>query len=230
MSRAAEDGLVLFDLDGTLAATAPDIAHAINLVLLENGLPSLPEGEAEGYVGSGAGAEFLIRRSFLRAGRDLAPAESKPLLARYFAVYLDNICLSSRLYEGCTEALDGLIAAGNRLAVCTNKPTAHSQALLERLGVADRFSAICGRDRFAAHKPDPRHVLGTIAQAGGAGRGAVLVGDSETDLEAARNAGIPLILVRFGYGADAAAQRGVDAEIGHFRELARALEALREPA
>lgn len=222
--------LVLFDLDGTLAATAPDIVRSINLVLVEAGLRPLDEADAAACVGSGEGAEIMIHRAFARSGRAVDEAEVRRLLARYFAVYFDNICHESALYAGCAEMLDGLIAAGHRLAVCTNKPTSHARALLERLGIADRFAAICGRDAFAAHKPDARHVTGTIEAAKAVGRAAVLVGDTEVDLAAARNAGIPLVLVRFGYSAKTVSTLGPDAEINHFSELSEVLEALTRAA
>ena len=229
-AERAKGLLVLFDLDGTLAATAPDIVRSINLVLVEAGLRPLDEADAAACVGSGEGAEILIRRAFARSGKAADDAEVRRLLARYFVVYLDNICHESALYDGCAETLDGLIAAGHRLAVCTNKPTRHARALLERLGIADSFAAICGRDAFAAHKPDARHVTGTIEAADAVGRAAVLVGDTEVDLAAARNAGIPLVLARFGYGAATASPLGPEAEINHFRELPGALEALTRAA
>ena len=222
--------LILLDLDGTLAATAPDIVRSINLLLAESGVARIDAGAAAKHVGSGAGAEMLIRGAFAHSGRDLPQAEVMRLLARYFEVYFDNLCVESRLYDGCVEALDRLAAAGHRLAVCTNKPTSHARALMEQLGVADRFAAICGRDLFAAHKPDARHVQGTVAEAGGPGDGVVLVGDSETDFAAARNAGIPLILARFGYGAEAVLKLGPDAVIGAFHELPAVIDSLRLPA
>lgn len=224
MSPPREPLLVLFDLDGTLAATAPDIVNAINLLLAESGVPPMAAEDAATHVGSGAGAETLIGGAFARAGRPLSPEESRHLLVRYFEIYLKNLCVQSTLYEGCTDALDHLIARGHRLAVCTNKPTRHARALLERLEVADRFAAICGRDLFEAHKPDPRHVDGTIERAGGRDRRAILVGDSETDVAAARNAGIPVVLVSFGYGAGRAAALSPEATIDHFRDLPGLLE------
>lgn len=223
--------LVLFDLDGTLAATAPDIANAINLLLVEEGVPPIAETEAHAYVGSGTGAEHLIAHGFRLAGRSLSDEERAVLLARYFALYLDNLCIRSALYEGCATALDALIAEGHVLAVCTNKPTRHARGVLEQLQVADRFAAICGRDAFAAYKPDRRHIEGTVAAAGAGDRPVVLVGDSETDVMAAKAAGIPVVLVDFGYGAEKARALGPDAVVGHYGDLLGTIRGLiRRPA
>lgn len=212
---------ILFDLDGTLAATAPDIANAVNMMLAERQWPTILPEDAYDFIGTGAAAEELVRRSLngeIPAGHHMAD-----LLARYFEFYSANLCVKTALFEGCDACLEGLRNEGHILAVCTNKPTDLSRRLLETLGIAHYFSAICGRDYFPYHKPDPRHLTSTIAAAGGEGRPAVLIGDSITDCKAARAAGIPVILVSFGYSSIPVATLKADAVIHHYRDLPDAI-------
>jgi phosphoglycolate phosphatase len=124
------------------------------------------------------------------------------------------------------EALDALEGRGYRLAVCTNKVEAHSRLLLEALGVAGRFAAICGRDTFASFKPDPRHLTLTIAQAGGDPARAVMVGDSRTDIATAKAAGIPVVAVTFGYTDTPVEELEPDIVIDHYDRLADAIARL----
>lgn len=212
---------ILFDLDGTIAATAPDIANAVNMMLAEQGWPTISPQEAYEFIGTGAAAEELVRRSL---NGDIPPGHNMAdLLVRYFEFYSDNLCAQTALFEGCENCLDDLLNAGHILAVCTNKPTKLSRRLLETLGVDRYFSAICGRDYFPFHKPDPRHLTGTIAEARGQDRPALLIGDSITDCDAARAAGLPIILVSFGYSSVPVATLRADAVIDHYRDLSSSI-------
>jgi phosphoglycolate phosphatase len=210
---------IVFDLDGTLASTAPDILNALNTLLSEQGLTALEEEEAYEFISTGTGAEYLIRLAHTRSGKSLDQQEVAPLLQRYFDIYGDNLCVHTTLYDGCADCLDSLLRDGYILSVCTNKPMSLARPLLCTLGIADRFSAICGRDSFAFFKPDPRHLLATIAKAGGSAGSAVLVGDSITDVTAARAAGIPVILATFGYATLAAEALAPDRVFKSFKEL-----------
>ncbi len=216
--------IAVFDLDGTLAETAGDLIGTLNVLMRREGLPELPLAEARGMIG--AGAKALIRRGFEAEGRPLSEADHGRLFDDFIAHYGAHLADSSHLYPGVVEALDALAAAGFRLAVCTNKYEGQSVALLRLLGIGDRFAAICGRDTFPQSKPDPRHLTGTIAHAGGDPARAVMVGDSRTDIDTAKAAGIPVVAVTFGYTDVPVEELGPDRVIAHFSELAAAVAAL----
>ncbi|MFL6858519.1 MAG: phosphoglycolate phosphatase [Allosphingosinicella sp.] len=213
---------IAFDLDGTLADTAPDLAAVLNHVLRELGRPQVPPDSVRHLVGHGARA--LLRRGLAQSGE--APEE---LVEAGFPLYLDyyvaNICVGTRPYPGVEAALDGLKAQGARLAICTNKIERLTHLLLGALGWADRFDAVVGGDTLAVRKPDPAPLHEAIARAGG-GR-AAFVGDSITDADTARAAGLPFVAVSFGFSDRPAAELGADAVIDHFDALADALASLR---
>ena len=219
---------VVFDLDGTLADTAADLIATLNVVLSREGLAPVPEAHARPLVG--AGAKALIECGFAASGRDLTPDRLDELYRFFLAWYADHICVETRLYPGAERALRRLDAGGCRLAVCTTKFEAHAIAVLERLRVADRFAAICGRDTFAYIKPDPRHITLTIDRAGGRPECAVMVGDSRTDIVAAQAAGIPVIAVPFGYTDIPVSELNPDRVIAHFDDLDGAVETFIELA
>jgi phosphoglycolate phosphatase len=216
--------IVAFDLDGTLADTAPDLIMTLNAILAQEGLPPLPLERARNLIG--AGARALIERGFEVAGRELAPGRLDELYRDFLAIYADNLCVETRLYPGVIESLDRLDADGFRLAVCTNKVERHSVLLLEALGIADRFAAICGRDTFPYIKPDPRHLTLTIDQAGGDRRQAVMVGDSRTDIATAKAAGVPVVAVSFGYTDTPVRAMDPDRAIDRFEQLFEAVQDL----
>ncbi|ACL56296.1 phosphoglycolate phosphatase [Methylobacterium nodulans] len=216
--------IVVFDLDGTLAETAGDLIATLNVVLDREGLPPMDVARARDFIG--AGARALIARGFAAAGRDLAPDRLDALFRVFLAHYGQHLCVTSHLFPGAGPALDRLAAAGYRLAVCTNKVEDHSVRLLQLLGVADRFAAICGRDTFPWSKPDPRHLTETIARAGGDPARAIMVGDSRTDIATARAAGIPAVAVPFGYTDVPVRDLGPDVIIDHFDALFDAVQHL----
>jgi phosphoglycolate phosphatase len=208
---------IVFDLDGTLADTAPDLVATLNTLLLRGNLPPQRIETARPLVG--AGARALLERGFAAAGTPLEEARLSELLGEFLELYEAHIADESRLFPGAERSLDRFHDAGFRLAVCTNKTERLAQLLLERLGVADRFSAICGRETFAHMKPDGRALLSTIARAEGDPARAVMVGDSQTDVAAARNAGAPVVAVDFGYSDPPVASFNPDRLISHFDEL-----------
>jgi phosphoglycolate phosphatase len=217
-------GTLVFDLDGTLAETAPDIMGTLNYLLAREGLEPLPVSRARELVG--AGARALLQRGFAVSGRPLPEDKLEALFNDFLPHYLDHIADLSFLYEGVEAALDRLAGREFQLAVCTNKPEPHSHALLKRLGVHERFAAIAGRETFPFCKPDPRHILETVKKAGGDAARAIMVGDSRADVDAARAAGIPVIGVTFGYTDTPMAQLAPDRIIEHFDALEAAVDSL----
>ena len=218
---------IAFDLDGTLVETAPDLIGALNVVLGERRLPALPTEAARVLVGRGA--RVLIERGFAAAGEPLDDVETPGLVARFIEVYRGRIASESRPFPGADAALDQLAAAGATLAVCTNKPTALSNLLLEALGMAWRFKAVIGADSAPRPKPDPSHLLFAISQAGGDPARALMVGDSRADADAARAASVPCILFPFGYTDVPVSELGADLVIDRFADLPAAAERLLIP-
>lgn len=213
--------VVAFDLDGTLADTAPDIVAALNLMLTDLGRPALDPATVRGLIGDGA--KSLIRKALGQSG-DATDALVEQGYPVYLGHYGANICGGTLRYPAVEQAMDDLAALGVRLAICTNKPWALTHALLEALGWAGRFAAVVSGDTFPYRKPDPRMLLETIARAGG-GR-AAFVGDSITDADTAKAAGIPFVAVSFGFSDRPATELGADAVIDSYAALTPALERL----
>ncbi len=213
----ASKPLLVFDLDGTLAETAGDLISTLNVILTREGLRKLPMEEARPMIG--AGMRTLIRRGFAADEVALSDARLEELFSAFLAHYEDHIADETRLYPGVVEALDRFAAAGWGFAVCTNKLEKTSVHLLTALGVADRFAAICGQNTFAVSKPHGDALRFTIARAGGDVKRAIMVGDSKTDIDTARNAGVPVVAMTFGYTDQPVATYAPDRAIDHFDEL-----------
>jgi phosphoglycolate phosphatase len=218
--------IAVFDLDGTLADTAPDLIATLNRIMDREGLPRVQLEDARELIG--AGARAMVSRGFEQAGLELTPEHLDELFIDFLAIYAAHLCDGSRLFPGVEASLDQLEARGFTLAVCTNKVVGHSVQLLEALGVARRFAAICGRDSFPYFKPDPRHLTLTIEQAGGDPARAVMVGDSRTDIATAKAAGIPVVAVTFGYTDVPVRDLEPDAVIDGFDELAAAVKRIEQ--
>jgi phosphoglycolate phosphatase len=215
---------VVFDLDGTLVDTAPDLINALNYVLDREGLPPVPVHAARTMIG--AGARRLIERGLELEGRAVALEDLDRLTHDFIDYYADHIADTSRPFEGLEDALDDLAARGYRFAVCTNKLEWLSKLLLDRLGLSARFSAICGADTFGIAKPDPAILRQTVARAGGEMASTVMVGDAGPDIGVARRAGVPVIGVEFGYTEVPIAELKPDLLIGHMNQLPAAVETL----
>jgi phosphoglycolate phosphatase len=216
--------IAVFDLDGTLAETAGDLIGTLNVLLRREQLPTLQLEEARDLIG--AGARALIQRGFSAAGQPLSAARLEHLFGDFLEHYGEHLCDHTYLYEGLLPALDKLAESGFILAVCTNKHEAHAVALLDKLAIAGRFAAICGRATFPFFKPDPRHITLTIERAKGDPSRAVMVGDSRADVDAAKAAGIPVIGVTFGYTDTPIEQLDPDRVISHFDDLVSAVDIL----
>lgn len=215
---------IVFDLDGTLVDTAPDLINALNFVLDREGLPAVPLHAARNMIG--AGARRLIERGLELEGRFASLQDITRLTADFIDYYAAHIADVSRPFEGLESALDDLAACGHRFAVCTNKLEWLSKLLLDRLGLSARFSAICGADTFGVSKPDPAILQQTVARAGGRLSSTIMVGDAGPDIGVARRAGVPVIGVEFGYTDVPIAELKPDRLIGHMRELPAAVESL----
>jgi phosphoglycolate phosphatase len=220
--------IAVFDLDGTLADTVHDLIDTLNVVMDREGLPHLPLAEGRELIG--AGARALIERGLAAVDREVTPAHLDDMHRFFLAHYSEHLCVRTRLFPGVAQALDQLEAAGFRLAICTNKYEGLSVALLEGLGVAHRFAAICGRDSFPHCKPDPRHLTMTIDRADGDRGRAVMIGDSMTDIATAKAAGIPVVALSFGYSDTPVADLDPDRLIDHYDQLFEAVTNLLKAA
>ncbi len=209
--------LVIFDLDGTLIDTAPDLIASLNHTIAAADLAPVTFDDLTHLVGQGA--RVMIRRAFELRGQEVREPAVEPLLHRFLDHYKREMPGASQPYEGLLEALDRLTDAGFTAAVCTNKLEELALPLLEKLGLTDRFPVVTGGDTFAFRKPDARHILGTIEKAGGDPAKTVMIGDSINDILAARNAGISSIAVTFGYSDVPVAELQPDYVIEHFSQL-----------
>lgn len=219
---------IVFDLDGTLIDTAPDLLGALNHVLTDAGLDPVGLPTIATLIGNGARA--MMEKGFGIQGVTLPAADMDAAFERFIDYYIANIAAQSRPFDGCVEALDLLRDQGARLAVCTNKRQDLSERLLAELGLTGRFAAILGADRATNRKPHADHVFETLTAAGGLPAQALFVGDSRTDERAARNSGLPFVFVTFGYEAETVENIASDAVIGHYSQLVPALSVLRDQA
>jgi phosphoglycolate phosphatase len=215
---------IVFDLDGTLVDTAPDLVATLNTVFDREGLPPVPYDAARNMVGRGA--RRMIERGLAADGRTPVDGELDRLVKAFIGHYAEHIADRSRPFPGLEATLDALAADGYRLAICTNKLEWLSRRLLDALGLSGRFVAICGADTFGLQKPDPEPLRRTIARAAGDPTRAVMVGDSLSDIVAARGAGVPVVGVDYGYTETPIAELGPDRVISALPELPAAVLAL----
>lgn len=210
---------VVFDLDGTLVDSAPGLRDAINAVLVDLGRRPITVAEVHAFIGDGL--DMLLRRAFRATGEELAP---EPFRARWFEVYEHTVLTGTRPYPGAEELLDTLIAGGCRLGLCTNKPQAPTLQLLDHLAWTRHFEVVLGGDAVPRRKPDPDHVLQVSGRLGPGP--AVYVGDSPTDVAAARAAGLPIVLVGHGYSRVPQAELGAERLVASLVEVPDALRSL----
>lgn len=213
------DTAIIFDLDGTLVDSLPDLAAAVNEMLAERDRPPLPTAAVARMVGDGT--PKLVERALAASG--LADAPLGPALDRFLALYEAGATRLTRPYPGVSEVLDQLAAAGHRLAVCTNKPQRATAAVLEGLGLARCFAVVLGGDSLPVKKPDPGPLRAILDRLGVAPSQAAMVGDHRNDVAAAQAAGMRAVFARYGYGAATLDGLRPDAEIGRFAELPPAL-------
>jgi phosphoglycolate phosphatase len=215
---------IVFDLDGTLVDTAPDLIDTLNALLRRHDVGPVAFDDARTMIG--AGVKPLLQRALASKGLHFSALEIDRLFGEYVPLYAAHIADRSRPFPGLVAALDALAADGCRLAVCTNKLEWLSVRLLDALNLSPHFAAICGQDTFPMRKPDPEMLRLTIARAGGDPANAVMVGDSLTDVATAKAAGIPVVAVDFGYTETPPAEFGADRLISHFNALRAAVREL----
>ncbi len=203
---------LVLDLDGTLVDSVPDLLASVNRLMAGRGLAPFGAPEVTAMVGDGAAV--LVQRAMAARERDATAADIDVFLADYGA----HAAVHSRPFPGVLATLQALGAEGWRLAVCTNKPEAPARSLLEALGLLDLFDAIGGGDSFPVRKPNPAHLLATIAAAGGDPASSVMVGDHRNDVMAASGAGLPCVFALWGYGPASMAE-GASATAATFADV-----------
>jgi phosphoglycolate phosphatase len=218
------DATIVFDLDGTLVDTAPDLVRALNQTMDLEGLPRMRIETVKRMVG--LGARILLERVAASHGASYSAEKLDEMTAAYTDFYRADIARDSKPFPGVIEAMDTLAALGAKFAVCTNKRTALSVQLLEALGLAERFSAIVGADAVTHRKPHAEHYRAAVERAGGVVRRSVMIGDTAADVGAARAASAPAVVVSFGYCDVDAERLGADVLIDHFSKLAPACRRL----
>ena len=214
--------LLVFDLDGTLVDSVPDLHVALNQMLRERGRESLSPAQVKRMVGDGVPA--LVARALAASGAD--PADAATALPRFLEIYEARAAELTRPYPGVPETLRLLRGSGYRTAVCTNKPQRATLAVVRGLDLAALFDGIAGGDRYPVKKPDPGHLLALIAELDARPGAAAMIGDSENDAASARAAAIPLVLMRYGYARVDPETLGADALLDNFADLPGALERL----
>jgi len=207
----------LFDLDGTLVDTAPDLLATMNTLLAREGRSPLGGETIRKLVGRGA--RNLIAEAFKSTGAPVDPARIEPLYADFLADYASHIAAASRPYPNVMATLTALKHDGVRMGVLTNKPHRNALQLLGELGMDGLFGTICGQSKHPWLKPDPRLFAAVLAELGGAEGGVLMVGDSITDVESARGGGAPVILMSYGYTPQPAATLGADLVLDDFRDV-----------
>jgi phosphoglycolate phosphatase len=220
--RAMGDFLLVFDLDGTLIDSAPDLRAAVNGMLRERGHAPLSLAQVRSMIGDGVPA--LVARALAASGAD--PGEEAGALRRFLQLYEADAVRLTRPYPGVPTTLAALRRRGYRAAICTNKPQRATIAVLQGVGLLPFFDGIAGGDRFAVRKPDPGHLLGIIAELGASPAASAMIGDNENDAAAARAAAVPLVLMRYGYARVAPDTLSADALLDRFSELPDTLERL----
>lgn len=214
----------MFDLDGTLVDSAPDIMAALNGTLATDGLAPFDVDRVKTMIGGGS--RRLIERALAARDRAADVARIDRLVAVFEKVYTDNPCQETRLFPGAVALMDALAAQGARLGMCTNKPGAVTLWLLEALGLARYFGAVVtGSDGFAK-KPDAAMLTATFHKLGCSAEEGVMIGDSSADVGCARAAGCPVVLVSFGYTREPATTLGADAVVDGFDEILPILQTL----
>ena len=215
---------ILFDLDGTLIDSAPDVRWSVNQCLSDHARWALSPAEATGMIGWGA--RVLLQRAFAMTGAPLADAAVDAAVAGFQAYYRQRPAADTIVYPGVVETLEQFKQSGLPMGVVTNKPHEMSLLVLEALGLMPYFSAVIGGDKARFPKPDGRHLLDTIKQMGVNGGRIVMVGDSETDCAAGRSAGVAVVAVTYGYMHGGIEALDADVLIDNFADLPMALEQL----
>ncbi len=224
MTDLPDELTVIFDLDGTLVDTAPDLFLSLNHALNKRRIEPADYKDVFGYIGFGA--RRMIEIALEKRAEIREEAEVDAMLADFLDYYRENICVESSVYDGVRTCLDNLQSHGAVMGVCTNKQEAFAVDLLDQLKMSPYFEAILGSDTLTVRKPDPSHLVETVARAGGKLSRAVMIGDSETDIKTAQAANVPVVAVDFGYTPRPIQHYSPDIVISHYDELLAALKNL----
>jgi phosphoglycolate phosphatase len=208
---------LVFDLDGTLIDSAPDIRYALNLLLMEEGRRSVGEEEGNSFIGKGI--LNLIKQAFIATGTPIKPQDEDAMYDRYKVLYLGNMTHETEIYPGVLDCLTKWRAEGWLMAICTNKAIGMTKPLLRDLGLDHFFSVVIGGDSAARRKPwsDPLDETLRLLEVGN--EQALMIGDSINDIDCAKYADVQSILVTYGYRTQKAESLGADAMVDHFAEI-----------
>jgi phosphoglycolate phosphatase len=218
---AARFDIVIYDLDGTLIDSARDMCLAVSRVLADHGLPPITDHDARIFMGEGS--KVTMRRAFAKNGLELDDVQLSAVTREFVRYYEADPVRHTTAFDGVYEVIHRFDRIGLRQGVCTNKFERPSRLILEGLKLMPPLTDVAGADTFTVRKPDPGHILQLIARMGGDAKRAVMIGDSIHDLEAAHAAGLPAVLVSWGYTARPASELGAEAVIDRFGALPEAL-------
>lgn len=214
---------VVFDLDGTLIDSAPDIAHALNRAAEKRGIEPFDLEQVKEMIGGGV--PQLIKRALTARG---LPVEGvMPLVEEFIALYREELTTRTKVYDGGRELLEELQREGRRLGLCTNKNHELTIEILQQLDLIKYFGSVLGEREGRARKPDPAPMLEVVAELGAFPKDALMAGDSEADVACARAAGMPVLVVDFGYSRTAPEALGADAVISRLSELPQLFSSLK---
>ena len=216
--------VLLFDLDGTLADTAPDLCHTMNVILARHGREEVPEARVRHLVGGGA--RLLMERGFKETGEPAGEVQLDQAFQDFIAYYSEHIADHTVLWPGVLAQLERLAEHGAAMAVCTNKIESLARQVLEALSLTHFFPVVIGGDTLPVKKPHPDHLLEAVRRLGGDAGRAIMVGDSAPDIDAALAAGIPSIALSFGYTRVPVGELGADIVIDHYDAFPDALRRL----
>jgi len=208
---------IIFDLDGTLVDSAPDMHAAANRILARDGRPPISLVQTRQFIGDGV--PRFVERTFEANGPALSGDPLATAVTDFLGDYEKNAAVLTRPYSGVVSTLKALKARGHRLGLCTNKPQVASENLLRDLDLAGFFECLGGGDRYPVRKPNPGHLLGVLAELGVAPDNAIMVGDNEHDAETSRAAKVRFVLVPYGYARAPLAEIPADFRVDRFDDI-----------
>ena len=214
---------IIFDLDGTLIDSAPDLAEALNRTLLEINRPALPLSLIRNLVGTGALA--LIKKG-LEASGGIENNDLEALRIRFLEIYDKILLEKTKLFPGALKAIKNLTKLKYPLSICTNKPEVPAKKIIKGLGIKSYFKNISGGDTYQYKKPHPLHLIKTIKASGRRKNYAIMIGDSKNDIDCSKSLGIPSIVVSFGYSDIPVDQMEADMVLHNYDNLIRYIEIL----
>jgi phosphoglycolate phosphatase len=218
---AARFDTVIYDLDGTLIDSAKDMQMAVSNVLADHGLPPVTEDDVRIFMGQGS--KVTMNKAFAKHGRHLDDATLTAVTREFVRYYEADPVSHTIAFAGVAEVVGRFDGFGLKQGVCTNKFERPSRMILEHLRLMPPIADVAGADTFPVRKPDPKHILMLVERMGGMPGRAVMIGDSIHDVEAAHGAGLPAVLVSWGYTATPAGELGAEAVIDRFDALPEAL-------